>query len=703
MTVTRLRIHPTIGIARVGNSEEYYLGPETMAGMPVPGSPISGGLPIKPGTEDKPIDSRDLRDRQGRLKRQAARFRIYQYTGVSEPEQYPSGGGAEVTIGATVDGRIVKDIVWTVHLANKKANAWNTEGVPGEVPPGIDGFKTPSGPPIRNPGFMGSSDPANPARLTHLMIDPGPRAIRVSDAGAVQFDIHTTASYGDPRTGQITGQPNYPRSFPATQPPAGAPSAPDEHSAAITTLGALSTEPNGRLLVLGGHGKACAFDKNGQFAPDAPLPNDVNNDGWLDDTADGPVTAVVIFDDGGETRAVDTDAWVIATDPAYAPQTTNVVTLWDDLYRTWVEELDLLPALHRDGKYDPAFQPWFPRDIEPILKAASLQKWNVSLPGRAIDAHDRLGQMRADGLDFMIMNFIRDPDPEAVDGQVIGNARMPLSLGEFGKNFLTVTTTQYFCLGQWANGTYARVEPPPLGAGETLDKMILFNCLGGRFSPGIEMTFIIRDINLFRRNWRDPGIGPFRVNRQLLDYATARPDRPFLGVGYVPLRPDPVQPGDLSKLMAIPWHTDYNSCATHPVAEEREDHLAVTNLLYASWPAQRPVAVYTYDDLRANGGLPVRPRFSVRGKGTASPAAARVGRFQNRHDMLAQWSSIGVVMQGAAIAGYPAPDPNNPPAYSPDFYLEVESLFQRDESNLAEYWRNTVLDRLYPPPPTRKP
>jgi hypothetical protein len=173
----------------------------------------------------------------------------------------------------------------------------------------------------------------------------------------------------------------------------------------------------------------------------------------------------------------------------------------------------------------------------------------------------------------------------------------------------------------------------------------------------------------------------------------------------MPLRPDPVQPGDLSKLMAIPWHTDYNSCATHPVAQESEDHLVVTNLLYASWPAQRPVAVYTYDDLQANGGLPVRPRFSVRGKGTASPVAARVGRFQSRQDMLVQWSSIGVVMQGAAIAGYPAPHPDNPPAYSPDFYLEVESLFQRDESNLAEYWRNTVLDRLYPPPPapTRKP
>ena len=46
------RVHPAIGIARVGNSEEFYIGPETMAGLPVEGnSTTTGGLPIKPGTE----------------------------------------------------------------------------------------------------------------------------------------------------------------------------------------------------------------------------------------------------------------------------------------------------------------------------------------------------------------------------------------------------------------------------------------------------------------------------------------------------------------------------------------------------------------------------------------------------------------------------------------------------------------------------
>src|ERR1700735_931041 len=76
------RIHPAVGIARVGNSEEYYLGPETAAGLPLPGqpnNPARGGLPIKPGTDATTITSKDLRDGNGGFKRQAARFRIFRY------------------------------------------------------------------------------------------------------------------------------------------------------------------------------------------------------------------------------------------------------------------------------------------------------------------------------------------------------------------------------------------------------------------------------------------------------------------------------------------------------------------------------------------------------------------------------------------------------------------------------------------------
>jgi hypothetical protein len=255
----------------------------------------------------------------------------------------------------------------------------------------------------------------------------------------------------------------------------------------------------------------------------------------------------------------------------------------------------------------------------------------------------------------MIMNYIRDPSDAA--SEQIGSPLMPLALGDVGKSFLSLTTTQYFFMQQWADGKYARVQPPALGPGEELDKTILFNCLGGRFSPGIEMTFIVRDINLYHQNWTDPAVGPFRINMELLDYCTATLDKPFLGVGYIPLRPHPVQPGDLCKFMAIPWHTDYNSCATHlpnpnPGGELNYDNIdaatdinsTINTLLYSSWPAQRPVAVYTYDDVRANGGVLPRQRYSVRGEGAEAQQAMNVGRYQNRRNFLLNWNRLGVVM-----------------------------------------------------------
>jgi len=64
-TIVRAAIHPGIGVARIGNSpDEYYVGPELMH---VP--------PMAPGS---------LRDAQGALKRQAARFRIYGYNAAGE-------------------------------------------------------------------------------------------------------------------------------------------------------------------------------------------------------------------------------------------------------------------------------------------------------------------------------------------------------------------------------------------------------------------------------------------------------------------------------------------------------------------------------------------------------------------------------------------------------------------------------------------
>ncbi|MBL6987030.1 MAG: LodA/GoxA family CTQ-dependent oxidase [Methylobacter sp.] len=704
MSYTSLRIHPAIGIARVGNSEEYYLGPETMAGMDI-GKEVTGGLPIKPGTEDTTIMSTDLRDAEGRLKRQAARFRIYQYSFENPDgvESYPTGKGDEVKIGSTVDGKKVKEIIWTVHLANKKANSWQGGS-------GIDSFQNGNLPSLRNPGF--GSDTNDENRLKKLVIDAGPRALAASTGKTVNFDMTTAPSCGDQSAGAISPLPEYPASFPGGD---GHIQKPPVYSRAIKSLGAMTSEKSGRLIVLGGYGHACSFDDEGNYSTNAKLDSDVNNNYWLDDTSDGPVTAFLLFEDGS-THAVEGSAWVIAADPAYAPQTANVVSLWDDLYNTWVKQFQLQPEIFCHGEYQSNYKTQFNNDVLPILKAASLQKWNTSLPKIAIDRHDALGKITADWSEYPLMNYIRDPNDN--ESEQIGTPLMPLSLGDAKKSFLSLTTTQYHLMKQWSEGCYIADAAQPLGQGEALDKTVLFNCLGGRFSPGIEMSFTVRDPILYKQNWsKHSDGGPFRINMQALDYSKANHDKAFLGEGYIPLRQASVQPGDLSKFMALPWHTDYNSCATHlpspnPGGDLTDENIdAATDLnpdkintfLYSSWPAQRPVAVYTYQDVVANEGELKTQRFSVRGNGTEAVKntdagfnrpAMNVGRYQDRKEFLLNWDRIGIVMQSPAIV----PDPNAPKTEIPeDFYLEVASKFECDQSNLVEYWRNTAIDKLYSP------
>lgn len=88
-TVVSAKIHPAIGIARVGNSDEWFPGPEVI--------------------EPEPKKHDFYRDDKGRLKRQAAVFRIYGYNAAGEVVR-------ELTANTAA-------IRWTVHVANRKA-AW---------------------------------------------------------------------------------------------------------------------------------------------------------------------------------------------------------------------------------------------------------------------------------------------------------------------------------------------------------------------------------------------------------------------------------------------------------------------------------------------------------------------------------------------------------------------------------------------------
>lgn len=662
-----LRIHPAIGFARLGNSSDYLISAETMAGMPVAeDTTLEGGLPIRPGSESDTVTSRDFRDRNGALKGLAARFRVFHYTD-DAASVYPSGGGEEIKIGSVIDGRQVKDIVWTVHLANKKSNAYDFDAKLGLA---VYEEGNASKLKVRNPAM--GDDLNNGMRLRSLVIDPGPRTIRGSAEEKVRFDKLTLASFWHASKRKIKTLHDYPKSFPDDS---------FTHlyspSGKLDSLGELIADGSGRLLVLGASGKTTAIpDDNGHVTPLSNGPNDLNEAGWFDDIADGPVSAVVIFEDGSTCAAKD--GWVVTTPPDFSPQSASVVTLWDDVFDTWVRHLHLDPELF-DHRFQESFAPRFADHLAPLFKAVSLQRWGTNLPQRAIAAHDAVGRIQpsetAGETILTGLAFIRNPNDAAQSA--VGPPLMPLLMGNPGQNFMSVTLTQYFILSQWNNGHFRADGADEMGPGERLDRAALFNCTGGGLGPGIDLTFVIKDPELYNADWRETGAGPFRIRGKVLDYTQAESGNPFLSVGFVPLHPGPnglqpaaLEPGDLTKFMALPWHADFNACATHNADPN-------TTTLYWAWPARRPMQVYRAEDVH-DGKLGPQ-RYSIRGEGAYSEDLGTAGRFQNVEDFLTRWHRIGVVLQGSVIDGAVT--------YSPHQHLETES--QLDEPEIKPWPMNS--------------
>ena len=294
-TITYIKVYPGIGTARVGNSPEYFIGPE------VPGVAPNYG--------------KNYKDSNGLLKPQAARFRVYGYdandTIVAEITHDPANG---VTLE------------WDVHMRNMKAANYAFQGKFGFNP---DQY--------RNPGVTPNAPGTDPNSRISLIIDPGAKQISgKSKTGieAIQLDGGTIFSGID--TAEI-------------------PTSLIEKGATGTTtvsytekevsLGRLETDDAGRLIVVGGKGDAgCLIEPpiilqkgvgeiDGQ-TNDNPTSNGnsyFNNPGWYDDTSGGSINASVTIN--GTTYKTDGDplkrGWVAVSPPKYVPTMNNVVSLLD--------------------------------------------------------------------------------------------------------------------------------------------------------------------------------------------------------------------------------------------------------------------------------------------------------------------------------------------------------------------------------------
>jgi L-lysine epsilon oxidase-like protein len=526
------KIHPSIGIARLGNSDRFYIGPEA-----------AGALPTDPST-GQPVSS--FRDAQGRLLKQAARFRVFRYDDPGDP-------GTEVEAGSGG----VAGIAWTVHLANKKAVWYQFEQLTGSGMEGDQGYLDNGSAinPLRNP------DVTDPAGRQALILDPGARSV---------------------------GGPYHPRVAEFDLPPGETTDPAKIKPYAITTLGSLLAEQDGSLLVLGASGSSgttnlAPHDPGQQPVYEYALITYANNDGWFDDTADGPVSAVLVMDDGS-TVPVGAGAWCLCVPPAYAPQVLNQVTLWDTMYDVAVRELDYRPDLFANGQFNPDYLVDYATEILPMISRPNIYQWVADIPSGGVSNHAALP---GDSGPQFPLGAVRTTAQVNVQLNGKGNPYMPFLAGDNPisnltiSQYLSLTQTQYFLLSQWVAGKVSSGPPPamPIAPGDAIDKGVLENCVGGAFCPGIEMTWISRNPTIYA--------APFRLGHALVD----GPLSPIWGDtnDYS----QGMQPGDATKYMAQPWQSDFNECSIQPISNDPGNNNGTPTTNYWWWPAQRPWYVYT--------------------------------------------------------------------------------------------------------------
>jgi hypothetical protein len=610
MSEPRYRIHPAIGIGRVGDAprgleegDGWYVGPE-QPGVPARWDGVAGRyLPFK--TED------------GRVMARAARFRVFEYREGAPPRE-------------VVVGRDAKRIVWRVEVANRKAaffkflgplGEWTLYGSPLHFLPQLR----------RNPRVSGSG------RASLVLSSP------VVEIGSEAFGEKARELQN--LNGRVADQ--------------------------IPTLGDVRVDAAGRLIVCGGYGRAAYDQELGGVDRAVSLKDFANSPGWFDDIADGPVSATIVLDGDRKIEVGGEDAaWFMSAPPDFAPAVPPFRSMWDTLLDLFVRErpdelrsapefagthwLDLAGHWKKRGRTLGSFRPSFMRDIYPLLESAAAMTSVFSFDDRPVAHHrffaelmPRLGGAGSSAdARLTVFRRIRDPKCRRYD-----LTQMPFANGDFfpihddswydpwlrraarlrliPRALATVSELQYALLRRWVDGEFVEDwHPPPRpGAGGAvspvgLDRAALESSAGGAFFPGIEASWLFAGGRLFG--------APLRLKPR----GTVL--RRFGAIGRIA-----IEPGIVTAQMASPWHADFASC--------RKTTSAAGLPKIGWWPTQRPDSVFVRDAGRA-----LRPVRWARGADEVSDDGAR------QILMVGNWSTYGFVV--ADGAGGPLVEAQGPPA-----------------------------------------
>ncbi|MFL6214785.1 MAG: LodA/GoxA family CTQ-dependent oxidase [Blastocatellia bacterium] len=681
----KFKIHPAIGIARLGDSpNSFYLAPEQVGQLPID-CDQEGNAILSSGGQEQPISN--FKDDKGRIRRQSARFRLYAYDDDGR-------AGQEVQIGQHIQvtnpktGQLtigeVTDIEWTVYLANKKASWYEFQETAGE-----HGYAPDH--PLRN------ADVTNDDERAQLIIDPGPLTVSYKNKK------HRTAQFA---RGQNPG-------FTQTFPPPLVPNSIDSLGQLIVT----QQSKHNRLVVLGGYGNSGSY-KPGFGNP--VITNYANNDGWFDDTSDGPVQAriqyKIISVDGIKPdpknppnpgyAIVENSAWVIVGYPRFAPQITDVITMDDLVYDVAVREFGYdiyiygvppfdgthtppdpsdakaLASWRKAAQYNADYYPYFWRDIWPLLMRPNNYQWvmdfdaftggqphdttpgsqnnfdpNIlSIPpyeGEDPGLREQRRQYRT-----RIYSVLRKPGQEnlymAATNPATPNYRpvlMPFLCGDnpitniAASKYLRLTDTQLFLIRQWAEGKFINeqqedIPTPPASptapTGRDLDQGVLSNLMGGSFCPGAETSWVMRNPAVYREAYR------INLNQNFLQPVLKQMPSLSLQGDFT----TGLEPGDITKYSGIPWQSDFNECSVQAIdityAEWNQNYPNTTgdpaqeivvNTYW--WPAHRPMTVFK---------TPSGPQVNW----SQGIAASHLGDLK----MVTAWKELGFIKYDPATQTY---------------------------------------------------
>jgi L-Lysine epsilon oxidase N-terminal/L-lysine epsilon oxidase C-terminal domain len=431
--IKSVAVYPPIGLARLGNAtgeDEYTLASEVVGGLP----DLRGGL----------------RAADGRVKRQAVRFRVYAELVDGRTVEVTAASGAEIT--------------WRVEVANLKAG-WYEFLQAMDLPDGL------SKPAARR----------NPTVQERELLDIRPRARTIAGNLRMGGDF----AFDD---GSFFGQPVY--------------------------LGELRTDDEGRLLFLGGLGRsshkvpgtrATTFANNDLWhddTADGPVRATVIIDGQTFDAEPGYVVVappnfapglfgVVTMDD------VVRDLYIahgMLSQPQVTSFTRDVWPIFDRMTGLGAVNHGAFVTHGAGSPLDSRNPSVIARLTDPSPQAAAWRSAVANLfltPGRSGPAeHARLPQVFGDAYGEDAKGF------------------------KWKLERLAVTATMYAHVLRWRDGQFnpdwlgvplALPTFESLTADEqveNLSRCALHECLGGPFHPGIELTWTLRRASIWKAPYR---------------------------------------------------------------------------------------------------------------------------------------------------------------------------------------------------------